>query len=357
MNYKDLDSPSLVIFKDRVIQNIDEMISVAGGTLRLMPHVKTHKTEAVIRLMVSRGITRFKAATVAEAELAALSGAESVLISHQLVGPKIDRLKNLIEKYPETVFSTLADCREVVDQLAAKLDKIGVYLDINNGMNRSGHEVNEDLWIFFEYILAQKNIEVKGLHIYDGHITDAGFTERQKQVDAGMKRLDEFIERVREKIGDPELICGGSPAFTAHVLAENRTLSPGTSVFWDWGYGDKFKEQRFIPAAYVLTRVISKPVAGIITVDMGHKAVSAENPIDFRIRFPDNPDLKLKSQSEEHGVLETDCPDNYSVGDILLGIPYHVCPTVNLYDQAYVFNEEEYAGIWEIAGRKRKITV
>ncbi|MDT4872172.1 putative serine dehydratase domain protein [compost metagenome] len=107
----------------------------------------------------------------------------------------------------------------------------------------------------------------------------------------------------------------------------------------------------------MLTRVISRPVAGIITVDMGHKAVSAENPIDFRIRFPEHPDLKLKSQSEEHGVLETDRWESYQVGDVLLGIPYHVCPTVNLYDQAYVFDQGEYAGTWDIAARKRKITV
>lgn len=357
MNYKDLDSPSLIIFKDRVLENIDEMIKVAGGTARLMPHVKTNKMEAVIRLMIGKGITRFKAATIAEAELAAMAGAESVLISHQLTGPKINRLKNLVEKYPGTAFATLTDCREIVDELAAKLEKVAVYLDINNGMNRSGHEVNKDLWPFFEYVLTKKNIEIKGLHIYDGHITDADFTERQKRVSAGMQLLEEFIEAVRKKIENPELVCGGSPAFTAHVGEKDRTLSPGTSVFWDWGYGDKFREQHFTPAAYVLTRVISKPVAGIVTVDMGHKAVSAENPVDFRIRFPENPDLKLQSQSEEHGVLETDRWEQYKVGDIVLGIPYHVCPTVNLYDQAYVFDKGEYVGIWDIAARKRKISV
>lgn len=357
MKYKDLDSPSLIIFKDRVLANIDEMIKVAEGTARLMPHVKTNKMEAVIRLMIDKGITRFKAATIAEAELAAMSGAESVLISHQLVGPKIDRLKNLQEKYSETAFAPLVDCREVVDELAGKMKKVSVYLDINNGMNRSGHEVNDDLWPFFEYVLSRGNVEIKGLHIYDGHITDADFAEREKRVNEGMRSLDKFIEQATEKIKNLELVCGGSPAFTAHVRAENRTLSPGTSVFWDWGYGDKFKEQHFTPAAYVLTRVISKPAEGIVTIDMGHKAVSAENPVNFRIRFPENPDLKLKSQSEEHGVLETDRWESYKVGDVLLGIPYHVCPTVNLYDQAYVFDKGEYAGIWDIAARKRKITL
>lgn len=357
MNYKDLDSPALVIFEDRVIENISEMIRVAGGTARLMPHVKTHKMRAVMDRMIAAGITRFKAATIAEAELAAMAGAESVLIAHQLVGPKIGRLRSLIEKYPLTAFSTLADCREVADELAAKMEEVSVYLDINNGMNRTGHEVNDDLWPFLEYVTDKGNITVKGLHIYDGHITDADFAEREKRVSEGMILLDKFIRRAEDKLGNLELVCGGSPAFTAHVRAENRILSPGTGVFWDWGYGDKFREQHFRPAAFVLTRVISKPTAGIITVDMGHKAVSAENPVDFRIRFPEHPDLKLKSQSEEHSVLETGRWNDYKVGDILLGIPYHVCPTVNLYDQAYVFNNGKYSGTWEIAARKRKITL
>lgn len=357
MNYKDLDSPSLIIFQERVESNIDQMIQLAGGTARLRPHVKTSKMEAVIRMMTDRGITRFKAATIAEAELAAISGAESVLISHQLTGPKIDRLKNLAKKYPQTAFASLVDCREAADELAGRLEKAAVYLDINNGMNRSGHEVNEDLWPFFEYVAARSNLEIKGLHIYDGHITDADFEERKKRVDAGMQLLEKFIQAVTDKAGDTELVCGGSPAFTVHVQAINRTLSPGTSVFWDWGYGDKFREQPFTPAAYVLTRVISRPAPGIITVDMGHKAVSAENPVHLRIRFPDNPDLLLKSQSEEHGVLETGQWEKYRVGDVLTGIPYHVCPTVNLYDRAYVFKEGEYLGTWDIAGRKRKITV
>lgn len=357
MKYKDLDSPSLLIFKDVVLQNVDEMIRVAKGTARLMPHVKTSKMEEVIKIMLTKGITRFKASTIAEAELAALAGAGFVLISHQLVGPKIDRFKKLTEKYPDTDFATLVDCADVARALSGKMQKVTVYLDINSGMNRSGHELNPELYSLVGYVLSLQNVELKGLHIYDGHITHPDFEERKSQISKGMEFLHDFIFQVSKQVPKLELVCGGSPAFTSHVLEEKRILSPGTSVFWDWGYGDKYKEQKFSPAAFVLTRVISKPTAGIVTVDMGHKAVSAENPIDFRIRFVNNPDLKLISQSEEHGVLQTSKWEDYKVGDILLGIPYHVCPTVNLYDQANVFFKDEYLGQWDILGRKRTISI
>ncbi|MDP5139332.1 MAG: hypothetical protein NWP83_02550, partial [Spirosomaceae bacterium] len=47
--------------------------------------------------------------------------------------------------------------------------------------------------------------------------------------------------------------------------------------------------------------------------------------------------------------------EEISVGDELLGVPYHVCPTVNLYDEAYVVSENQQVDIWEIIGRKRRI--
>ena len=48
-------------------------IAARGSLLR--PHVKTHKMPEVVRLALAEGIRRFKAATIAEAEMAAAAGA------------------------------------------------------------------------------------------------------------------------------------------------------------------------------------------------------------------------------------------------------------------------------------------
>jgi 3-hydroxy-D-aspartate aldolase len=361
-NLKQFDSPSLVIFKDKVISNIYNMIQIAeANPLRLMPHVKTNKMEMIIRLMISKGITRFKAATIAEAELAAISGADIVLISHQLVGPKIDRYIKLIAKYPKTKFSSLVDCNEAVDELSKKTlesnSKVEVYYDINNGMDRTGHEINENLKSDLLYASQIPQIILKGIHVYDGHIRDDDFETRSSKIELGLEKLYLLLDSLNPKIGELEIIAGGTPAFTSHAKKSDRTLSPGTCVLWDWGYGDKFKEQNFEYAAMVLTRVISKPKKGIVTVDLGHKAVSAENPIDFRIRFVNKTGIKLLSQSEEHGVLEVEDWENFTIGEELLGIPYHICPTVNLYDEAYVVDSDNMVETWKIEGRKRKISI
>ena len=357
MPYQNLDSPALLIFKENVVSNIDEMIRIAGDASRLMPHIKTNKMENVVRLMIAKGIRKFKAATIAEAELAAMAGAEKVLISHQLVGPKLLRLKSLIEKYPRTHFATLVDCEVVLNDLDKIFNDnpVSVYIDINNGMDRSGHEVNAGLEDFISKTSKNKGVKLEGLHIYDGHIRDDEFSERKNKIEKAFSEISEILKNVSEL--NLEIIAGGTPAFTSHALENSRTLSPGTCVLWDWGYGDKFAEQQFKFAATILTRVISKPKKDIVTLDMGHKAVASENPIDKRIRFINNPDLKLISQSEEHGVCQTENWENYKVGQEIIGIPYHVCPTVNLYDEAFVIEKGEYSETWKIEARKRKINI
>ena len=71
-------SPSLVIFRDRLLANLDCMLVMAGHPSRLRPHCKTHKMEQIIRLWVEQGVTKHKAATIAECEMLAAAGASAV---------------------------------------------------------------------------------------------------------------------------------------------------------------------------------------------------------------------------------------------------------------------------------------
>ena len=45
-------TPGLLVYPKRIQQNIDSMIRIAGGVERLIPHVKTHKMSAVIKLQL-----------------------------------------------------------------------------------------------------------------------------------------------------------------------------------------------------------------------------------------------------------------------------------------------------------------
>src|SRR4029453_785806 len=53
-------SPGLVIFRDLVEQNLDEMVRVAGSASRLRPHCKTHKMREIALMPLARGIVKPK---------------------------------------------------------------------------------------------------------------------------------------------------------------------------------------------------------------------------------------------------------------------------------------------------------
>ncbi|MFN8357916.1 MAG: D-TA family PLP-dependent enzyme [Spirosomataceae bacterium] len=361
-NVATLDSPSLLIYKERVQRNIRRMIEIAGGQERLMTHVKTNKMPEVVKLMLAAGITKFKCATVAEAEMTSMAGANFLIVAHQLVGPKIERLVQLRQQYPDVFMASLVDCWASAEAHQAVFAEHGlvadVLIDVNNGMERSGHPVNKALFELYQAVNTLPNVKLHGFHVYDGHIRDTDFDVRKQKIDDGFGSVTDLVNHLAEAgQAVPMVIAGGTPAFTTHALRTEAYCSPGTCVLWDWGYGDVLTEQPFEYAALILTRVISKPAPGLVTIDMGHKAIAAENPIQKRIRFLNLTNYELLSQSEEHGVLRVEDWDALQVGDVLYGVPYHVCPTVNLYDEAYVVQNQVVNQTWQVLGRKRKITV
>jgi D-serine deaminase-like pyridoxal phosphate-dependent protein len=127
-------------------------------------------------------------------------------------------------------------------------------------------------------------------------------------------------------------------------------------VLWDFGYSTKFLDLDFLHAAVVLTRVVSKPGANRLCLDLGHKAIAAENPPP-RVQFLNLPDATAIAHSEEHLVIETGRANEFSVGDCLYGVPRHICPTVALYSEATVAHEGKATERWRITARERVLTI
>ncbi len=354
-------SPALLIYPERVQHNIQTLLAMAGGNpVRLRPHVKTSKAAEPIRLLLNAGITTFKAATIAEAELLAMEKAPDLLLAYQPVGPAITRLLALEKKYPATRFSCLVDNPALVPELAAAAKNAGtkleLWIDLNVGMNRTGIDVAGSLPLY-ETICREETLLFRGLHAYDGHLHDPSLETRKLAVEAAFRPVDELRAQltVRENRAI-ELIAGGTPSFPIHLQHEDRVCSPGTFVYWDQNYLS-YTEQPFQPAALLLCRVVSFPTATRVCVDLGHKAVAAENDISRRVYFLNAPQLMPVGQSEEHLVLEAGEGHAFKIGDILYGLPWHVCPTVALHESAITIEQQHPTGSWVTVARKRKISI
>ncbi|MGI4728274.1 MAG: alanine racemase, partial [Janthinobacterium lividum] len=141
-NTQNLQTPALVIYPNRVQQNIDLLISQIEDVDRLRPHIKTCKAIEPVLLMLKSGIRKFKCATIAEAEMLGMAVAPDVLLAYQPVGANVDRFLKLMQKFPETMFSCLVDNQISADKLNEAAQQhstqIKVYVDVNVGMNRTG---------------------------------------------------------------------------------------------------------------------------------------------------------------------------------------------------------------------------
>jgi D-serine deaminase-like pyridoxal phosphate-dependent protein len=127
-------------------------------------------------------------------------------------------------------------------------------------------------------------------------------------------------------------------------------------VFWDIGYSTKFPDLDFLHAAVLLARVVSKPTADRLCLDLGYKAVSPDNP-QPRVSLLDMPDAVPVVHSEEHLTVETVRAGDFKVGDCVYGVPYHVCPTVALHREAIVIDGGRVVARWPVAARDRVLTI
>jgi D-threonine aldolase len=360
-NVNELDSPALVVFPDRVKENIRVLKEFVPDVNQLRPHVKTNKCAEVCQLMMDAGIKKFKCATIAEGEMLAMIGAPDVLLAYQAIGPRGVRLSQLINKYPATQFACLIDNEATASELSATAQAHGVtipiFLDLNVGMSRTGI-LPENALPLFLFCQSLAGITPIGLHAYDGHHRDADLAIRTKGCDEGFLRVESLQQAIQKQTGVlATIVTSGNTTISIHSKRKNIEVSPGTFIFWDYGYHKLFTEQQFVFAALLIIRIISKPDDETICIDLGHKAVASENPLNNRVYFLNAPELQPLGHSEEHLILKAQKGNSYKVGDVLYGVPFHICPTVALHENLTVVENHEVTGTWNVVARKRKISV
>jgi D-serine deaminase-like pyridoxal phosphate-dependent protein len=237
---------------------------------------------------------------------------------------------------------------------------LNVLLDIDAGQHRTGVPVGPDAKNLYRHIHEAAGLTAAGLHVYDGHQHQKSREERSQAVRAEWDRLLDFRETLRDSnLPVPAIVAGGTATFPIYAELGEPTLevSPGTCVFHDANYAEKFPDLDFTPAALLLTRVISRPAADRVTVDLGYKAVAADPPQGRRVVFPDVPDAEEVLHSEEHLVLKTARAALFRPGDELLAIPRHICPTSALHKQAHVVSAGRVIDRWDVAARDRWLSI
>ena len=358
-----IDTPFLAVYEERMLFNIQRLIdSVDGDTQRLRPHIKTHKIGEILTLFKTFKIDKVKCATIAEAELSAMNPISDVLLSYQPAGLKQQRWIQLIQKYPNTHFSTIVDNLEIAKQLADLANEnnltLNIYLDINTGMNRTGIAIDDNWEDLAKAILQLPSLHFLGLHIYDGHLKGT-IEQRNQEAKHSFDQISNRLSTLQlEFKHNLKIVAGGSNTFPFYATTKDVECSPGTFIFWDANYQTHLPEQEFKHAAVIVGTIISKPTSKTVCIDIGYKSVSSENPLEKRLVILNDENLIPIAHSEEHLVLENKGEKNYVIGETIYALPYHVCPTCALYESVQVINKtHDICDQWLVLARNKKISI
>src|SRR5690625_2413652 len=172
MNYKDIDTPALLIDEDVLNKNIKYMSSYAEKqNVKLRPHTKTHKMPHLAQKQIAHGAEGITVAKVGEAEIMAVYGIDNIFIVNQIVGKqKLERTKQLTEQVEISLgVDSMHHIEEIDAVFAGASKKAQILIEIEVGEERSGIIEQGDYKLLLNTIRASKNIELKGIFSHDGH--------------------------------------------------------------------------------------------------------------------------------------------------------------------------------------------
>jgi len=363
-NADNVMTPALLLYPDAVAANIDAIVkSLSGDASRWRAHVKTAKLAFTMRMLVERGVANFKCATTLELLVACESGATDVLVAYPVVGANARRVRQIADAFPNVRISILAENETQAMQWRGS--RVGVFLDINPGMDRTGLEQDRHSEIV-ALVQAIKNagLDFRGLHYYDGHFGNFAESERNTAAHEGYNHLLRVVTALEQNGAFVnEVITAGTPTFLASASFTGfrgqkfvHRISPGTVVYNDATSLAQLPTSLALqPAVFVMTRVVSHPHAGRITCDAGHKSVSADAGLPTCV-VAGHPELTPLGPSEEHlPMAVAEGASAPKVGEILYLLPRHVCPTVNNFDVALLVRNKRVESSEKVSARGREM--
>ena len=355
-----VDTPALLIELDAFERNLRRMADyLAGRSVRLRPHAKTHKCPAVAHRQMALGAVGMCCQKVGEAEAMVLGGVPDVYVSNEVVGAsKIARLAALAR---QARIAVCADDADNVRQLGEAARAFGVVLpvlvEIDVGAERCGVAPGEPAVTLAKHIAAQRGLRFAGLQAYQGR------AQHIREIDKRREAIGEAVNRVRRTIdglraaGLPCETISGAGTGTFRFETESGVyteLQAGSYAFMDVDYAKNQVEHEkpfaeFEHSLFVYATLMSRPTRERAVVDSGLKALGVDAGMPTVHGMTD---VEYVRPSDEHGKLLLHDPERpLRVGDKLRLIPGHCDPTINLYDWYVGVRNGRVECLWPITAR------
>lgn len=364
MGYTQIDTPALLIDKNILDSNISSMQKYSDKhKVDLRPHTKTHKMPKLAHKQKRAGAVGITVAKVGEAEVMADSGLNDIFIANQIIGrSKVERIRKLSESISisfgvDSVYSV----REIDEVFEGAEKKAQVLIEIEVGEKRSGIIEESDFIELLDVVKNSENVRFKGVFSHDGHTYKAATIDELAELykDSSGRTLH-FAGIARNHGMACEVVSIGStpPFILGFDMPEGITeIRPGTYILMDGSQANVIGTNDTC-AATVLTTVISKPTSERIITDVGAKGITqqhrkvgltATKGLGKIVGFDD---VHIDGVFDEHAIIyNEEFSNQVNIGDKVEIIMNHICPVSNLYEKAYIVENNEVIEEIEVSAR------
>ena len=339
----DLETPALIFDAVVVRRNIQRMADYgAQSGLSIRPHYKTHKSRLVGELQLAAGAIGVTAAKVGEAETLSRPG-DDLLLAYPPIGiARATRLARLAgDRVVRAAVDTIAAVEEVSAAACSADVTIGVMVDIDVGMGRTGVQSAKDSFALAAAIERSPGLRLDGIMIYPGHVWAAG-DKQHGALRAIAEKIEESLHLWQRHGLQATIVSGGSTptAYQSHLIPQLTEIRPGTYVYNDMNTVRGGFCSLSDCAARIVTTVISDAVHGQVVIDAGSKTLAIDSclpQLDSGYgHVVEYAEARITRLSEEHGQIDVrQCDRSPAVGERLTVIPNHICPCVNLQNGAW----------------------
>lgn len=364
MKITELDTPSLLINKDILTENLKRMQEYADKqNVKLRPHTKTHKMPAIAKMQVELGAHGIAVAKTGEAEVMQANGIQDIFIANEVVGKcKLNRIADLDQVCRISFgIDSVYEIQEAEEVFGSRNQTAKVLIEVEVGEQRCGVDTDEDCLVLLNELKKCNHVKLIGFFGHDGNSYNVADLHACEEISSGaQKKLVHFAEFARSEGFEISVVSYGStPPLVHQVKIEEgiTEIRPGTYALMDVSQGNA-QGTLSMCAASVLASVLSKPTPERVILDVGAKGITMQERTvgiccsNGKGLIKGFPDVNIQRIFDEHAIINNAAfHDKVNVGDKVEIIPVHICPVCNLYNSAVLTSNGEVIDTLEIACR------